>query len=100
MTTETPEPPLDSDECQAAARALIVAADRLHRAVAAASPEKGQDLLTTLRLAGAQPVVTILQVDVGTFEVHAGLCDRDTARNLSIYEKRMQRVDLAGGSLQ
>jgi len=82
----------DSPECRAASTALVVAADRLHRAIAAASPEKGQDFLAVLRLAGAQPVVTVLQ-DAGNYTVRAGLIDRDTARALDCYERTFVRKD-------
>ncbi|MBK8106846.1 MAG: hypothetical protein IPK42_15190 [Betaproteobacteria bacterium] len=83
----------DSDECRAASAALVVAADRLHRAVAAASPTEGQEFITTLRLAGVQPVVTILQTDAGAFTVRAGMIDRDNARNLDTYERQFVRSD-------
>ena len=83
----------DSDECRAAAAALVVAADRLHRAIAEASPTEGQDFLTTLRLAGVQPVVTVLQTDAGAFTVRAGMIDRDTARSLDVYQREFVRSD-------
>ena len=90
----------DSDECRAAALALIVAHDRLHRAIAAASPEKGQDLLAVLRLAGAKPVTTILQDDAGSFSVRSGLIVRDEGRALDMYERQFVRTDLPGVTFQ
>ena len=83
----------DSEECRDAAKALVLAADRLHRAIAAASPEKGQELLAVLRLAGMQPVVTVVQTDA-SFTVRAGLIDRDTAKNLDMYERQFVRKDV------
>lgn len=85
----------DSEECRAAAIALVIAADRMHRAIAEASPERGQEVLTVLRLAGVQPVVTVLQTDGGSYTVRAGMIDRDTARNLDTYERQFVRNDLA-----
>jgi hypothetical protein len=83
----------DSPECRAAAQALVVAADRLHRAIAEASPQDGQEFLTALRLAGVQPVATVLQTDATDFVVRAGLIDRDTGKNLDTYERQFVRSD-------
>ena len=92
---ETDDSLLDDPECKAAARSLIVAAERLHRAIAAASPERGQALLAVLRLAGCAPVATVHQTDVGTYEVHVGLIDRDTGKNLALYEHTLVRTDVS-----
>lgn len=98
MNQDTEDPGFSRDDpaCKAAAKALVVAADRLHRAIAAASPERGQELLATLRLAGATPVVTILQTD-GAYTVHAGLGDKDTARNLETFHLVLVRSDRRSG---
>ena len=85
--------PIDDPACKTAAKALIVAADRLHRAIAAASPEAGRDLLATLALAGAVPVVTVRQIDAARYAVNAGLLDGETGRNLETFSLELERTD-------
>lgn len=84
---ETDREQYDSEECRAAALALVVASDRLHRAIAAASPPEGQQMLTTFLLSGCIPATTILRQD-DSFTVRCGLLDNARTGALDLYERQ------------
>jgi hypothetical protein len=71
----TDDPTAADDEVRAAARALVVAADRLHRAIAAASPPAGRDMLAALELGGCLPIVTVRRRSPTHFSINAGILD-------------------------